>query len=324
MNVHKVKKYLEAHRSFLITSHIEPDGDAIGSSLAMSIFLEKLGKKAVILAPDPVPKRYQFLPRWREILYTEEQYKEEPDAAIVVDVGDIKRIGWIQGVLERKELPILNIDHHVSNKKYGDINYVDSTASSTSECLFDLFYKLEVIPDKDISDCIAVGIITDTGRFSFKNTTKKTFRICSALAEYGSDFYELSNYIYSNRSVHSIRLLSSVLSTVKVKDGIAFIQLTKKMLKESGAKEEESEGFVNYILNIGDIKAAVFFREKDGGKIRVSLRSKRDSIDVSEIASEFNGGGHSQAAGFRSKETVAKLEGDLLQSFRERYGHGKP
>jgi len=311
-----INNFINENQSFLITSHIEPDGDAIGSELSMAIQLEKMSKRVFIINPEPVPKRYRFLRRWKDIEIKKPRQNIRIDASIFLDVGNTKRVSWIFDFVKEKGIPILNIDHHVSNSLYGDINYVDKEASSTSECIFDIFKALGIKLNGEICECIATGIITDTGRFSFKNTSEKTFRVCAELSCCGVDFSSLSNYIYNKRSIESIRLLSSVLSTIKVIEGIAFVQLTQRMIKESGAGEEESEGFVNYVLAIGDIKSAVFFREKSNGEIRVSLRSKDETINVNRIASIFNGGGHSQAAGFRSFKSMKELELEILIAFQ--------
>jgi len=324
MHLKSINNFFNKHRIFLITSHIEPDGDSIGCQLAMAIQLEKIKKIVFIINPEPVPKKYRFLHRWKNISTEKPEYNIIIDAAIFLDVGDTKRVSWLFDFVKEKNIPILNIDHHASNTQYGNINYVDTEASSTSECIFDIFKALGMTINKEICECIATGIITDTGRFSFKNTSDKTFRICAELACCGVDFYSLSNSIYNKRSFESIRLLSSVLSTIKVFERIAFVRLTQKMLKESGANEEDSEGFVNFVLSIGNIKAAVFFREKSNGEIRVSLRAKEANIDVNKIASFFAGGGHPRAAGFRSLKNMEELEKELLIEFQKIELHGKP
>jgi phosphoesterase RecJ-like protein len=312
----KIKRFLENHQHFLITTHIEPDGDAIGSELAMAIQLGMMKKKALILNPDPVPKRYRFLAGWEQI-----QVQKPPsntiDAAIIMDVGSTKRTGWVFDYIKELRVDIMNIDHHVSNTAYGTVNYVESSASSTAECVYDIFTALDLPLNTSICECIATGIITDTGRFSFRNTTEKTFRICAELIRCGVNFYALNQKIYSNRSYASLRLLAMVLATIRITERIAFVNLTRQMLSDTGTKEEETEGFVNYVLAIGGIRAAVFFREKDAGETRVSLRAKDNSIDVNTIAMQFKGGGHAQAAGFRSRKNITELEGDILQAFRQ-------
>jgi phosphoesterase RecJ-like protein len=308
--------FLNQKGSFLITSHIEPDGDAIGALIAISMQLEKMSKKTYILSAEPVPERYRFLKYWEKVNTKKPDKNIHFDAAIFLDVADTKRVSWVYEFIKEKTLPVLNIDHHESNTLFGKVNYVDKHASSTCECIYNIFSELKIDMSIEICECIATGIITDTGRFSFKNTGERTFRICSELSHCGVDFYSLTNKIYHTRSVKSIRLLSSVLSTLKVKNGIAFIRLTREMLKNIGAREEESEGFVNFILSIRDIKAAAFLREKSNGKTRVSLRSKSEGLDVNKIAYEFNGGGHKNAAGFRSTKEPDILEKEIVNAFK--------
>ncbi len=307
-----INNFLNNNQHFLITSHIEPDGDAIGSQLAMAIQLEKMKKKVYIINPEPVPEKYRFLSRWKDIRIEKPDLNILIDASIFLDLGNYKRASWIFDFVKEKGIPILNIDHHVSNTFYGNINYVDKDASSTSECIFEIFKALGLKLNKESCECIATGIITDTGRFSFKNTRENTFRVCAELAKSGVDFNSLSNYIYNKRSIEAIHLLASVLSTIKVIEGIAFVKLTQEMIADAGANEEETEGFINYVLSLNSIKIAVFLREKPSGEIRVSLRSKEDRINVNSIALSFKGGGHNQAAGFLSTKRIPELEKEIL------------
>ena len=312
----EIKNFLLRFDNFLITSHIEPDGDAIGSQLAMAAQIKSLGKNPYIVNHEPVPKRYRFLPEWETVQFDKGK-NISFEAAIFLDVGNMERVGNVVNIKALKNVPILNIDHHISNIFFGEVNYVDSDVSSTCECLFDIFKALHLRIDEKIGMDLATGIITDTGRFSFKNTKGKTFSVCAELASAGVDFYSLSKLIYNKRSIESLSLLSQVLSTVKIIDNIAFIRLTQNMLKKTGANERDSEGFVNYALSLDNIRAAVFMREKPKGLIRVSLRAKSANIDVNKIASKFGGGGHPEAAGFRCKESFAQLEKKILKAFDE-------
>jgi phosphoesterase RecJ-like protein len=317
-----IRRFLEQYHLFIITTHIEPDGDAIGSELAMATQLKMMDRHAIMLNHDPVPQRYQFLTGW-DCITTQKPISKTMDAAIFLDVGNVKRVGWVSEYIKELDVPTLNIDHHVSNTKYATVNYVDSNASSTCECLFDIFKALDLPLSSALCEYIATGIITDTGRFSFRNAGEKTFRTCADLVKCGTDFYELSQRIYANRSPASLQLLSMVLSTVRISDGVAFVNLTQQMLTDTGTKEEETEGFVNYVLALANIRAAVFFREKQTGETRVSLRAKNDSINVNTIAARFKGGGHKQAAGFRSRKSPEVLESEILEAFKHIPRHEK-
>jgi len=311
----KIGLFLEYHENFLVASHIEPDGDAIGSQLAILMQLENLSKSVSLYDTNPVPQKYRFLPRWQEIATQIPDSTANYDSAIFLDVGNPRRALKIFDYVKSHNIPILNIDHHISNSFYGNINYVDPTASSTCECLFDIFKILEFKLTKQISECITTGIITDTGRFSFKNTRLKTFQICAELAGSGVNFHFLSQQIYNSRTVQSMHLLSYVLSTLKIVDSIAFIKLTQQMLENTETNETDTEGFVNYALMIKDIRAAVFLRERKDGKVKGSIRSRHSSIDANKIASLFNGGGHKEAAGFRSSKTIEEIEIELTKVF---------
>jgi len=278
----------------------------------MAAQLRNMSKKVSIIDCSPVSKKYRFLSRWKDIKTTKPKEKRLYDAAIFLDVPNTKRASWVSTFIKGMNIPILNIDHHISNTLFGNINYVDKEASSACECIYSILKALDIEPTLNICKYLATGIITDTGMFSFKNTSAKTFKICSELSISGVNFYSLSNHLYNTKSLESIQLLSSVLSTIKLKSGTVFIQLSQKMLEESGAKEEESEGFINFALSIKNTKVAVFFREKANGETRVSLRSKDEKIDVNLLANKFGGGGHKKAAGFRSKKNARELEQEIL------------
>ncbi|TET17312.1 MAG: bifunctional oligoribonuclease/PAP phosphatase NrnA [Candidatus Cloacimonadota bacterium] len=318
--IKEIKTFFNKHKHFLIATHLEPDGDAIGSELAMALQLKKLSKSVSLINPEAVPQKYQFLPGWQTIKLTKPT-ESCTDAAIFLDIGNPKRASWIFDYVKENGLPILNIDHHISNTRYGDINYIDCDTSSTCECIFDIFASLGYKPAREICDCLATGIITDTGRFSFNNTSEKTFRTCAELAHCGTDFHILTNTIYKRRSLGWLKLLNSVMSTIKVRNDIAFIRLTKKMLKETQTSEEESEGFVNYALSLDGIRAAVFFRERISGEIRVSLRAKDDTTNVNAVAAQFKGGGHKQAAGFTICATPEELEEQIILTFQDTWSN---
>lgn len=317
----KVIQAIQKHKKFLITAHVNPEGDSIGCQLAMKELLEKLGKTAFIINHDPVPGHYKFLPNSGAI---SNRFDKVPDfdAAIVLDCPTLKRTGRVNDLLAQDKT-VINIDHHVSNEKFGDVRWVDVNASSAGEMVYVLFKKFGVELSRDAALVLYIAILTDTGSFNYDNTTGTTHRIAGELLGYGLDPATVSEDVYERRSITDIKFLGLVLSTVRVnKTGeVAYLDITKSMLKTTGSDLAKSEGFVNYARSIEGVKVAVIFREdlKKPGIINISFRSKGDA-DVNKIASAFGGGGHVKASGCVvagslsevKKKVLAKIEETLL------------
>jgi len=317
-----MKKILEAikkHKRFIITAHVNPEGDSLGSQLAMYELVRAFGKEAVILDSDPCPEHYLFLPNTAAIS-NDVQAEIDFDAAIVVDCPTLKRTGKVEDVIKKKGVPIINIDHHVSNENFGDVNWVDPDASSAGEMIFKLFKEANVILTKEVALCLYIAILTDTGSFNYENTSGATHEITGELLGYGLEPAVVSGSVYERRSISDIKLLGKVLSTIKMnKTGdVAYLEVTSKMLKETGADLSKSEGLINYARSIDHVKVAIIFKEdlKSPGKINISFRSKGDA-DVNKIASSFGGGGHMKASGCTIEGTLADAENKVLSKVEE-------
>jgi len=292
--IEAIKKY----NSFLITAHVNLEGDSLGSQLAMKRLIEAMGKRAFILDSDKVPEHYEFLPGADEVLNDVEK-KRDFDAAIVLDCPTLKRTGRVKDIIYKKK-PIINIDHHISNEMFGDANWVDARASSAGEMVYKLFKETGKKITKETALSLYIAILTDTGSFNYDNTSSVTHEIAGELLGYGLEPASVSERVYERRSVEDIKLLGLVLSTIKVnKTGeIAYLEATCDMLKKTGADMAKSEGFINFARSIDNVKVAVLFKEdpKEKGKISISFRSKGEA-DVNSIASFFGGGGHVKASG---------------------------
>ena len=305
----EIKRAVKKAKTALIASHVDPDGDAIGSMLALAMALEKLGLSAAIYSADGVPKVYKFLP-WADRVKTEIHPQHCCDLALVVDASDLSRIG--DKIDLRQMVPtIINIDHHPDNTQFGDINYVMKT-SSVAEEVFDLCRYLKIPLDKKIADCLYTAMITDTGNFRYENTTVKTFLIAAELLKAGVNTHELTTKIYDTKTVPSMRISSRALSELKFsKDRkIAWTAVTEEMMAEAGARGEDLIGIVDRIRSIEGVEVAIFFRE-ERNRVKINFRSKQRA-NVSEIARRFGGGGHLKAAGAVVEGHIAKVEEQVV------------
>ncbi len=296
--IEEVIKVLKSKNRFVITSHVNPEGDSVGSQIAMALVLKSLGKKTVMADHDEVPENLRFLPMSGKIL-KEVSPGFDPDAYIVLDCPVLGRVGRIAGGVT-EDVDIVNIDHHTSNDFFGTVNWVDPGASSVGEMVYRIVKKLNVPVGGDMAGAIYAAILTDTGMFNYNNTSCSTHNIAGELIETGLDPKKIHREIYERKSESEVRLLGMVLSGLKVeKSGkVAHISLTREMLKTEGVVKILTDEFINYPRSLSGVEVAIFFRENGGGSgdINVSFRSQ-GGVDVDKVAAKFGGGGHPRAAG---------------------------
>jgi len=274
-----------------IACHVHPDGDALGSMLGLGLAIEAgfPDKQVTYLAQDGVPYIYRFLPGSERVLTRSEPL--DIDLAIVVDSGDIVRVGEnIQPLIAAAPL-ILDIDHHVGEGSFGCVRLLDNRAAATAEIVFELVAELGLPIDKDIATCLFTGVITDTGSFRFMNVTPRTLRVAASLIEFGASPAMIAEQVFDNRPFSATRLMGLALSTLSKSDDGRVVWATV-----SGEAFEETEGFINPVRAVRGAEVGLLFREVQVGRIRVSLRST-DKIDVSKVAAKFGGGGHRMASG---------------------------
>ena len=278
---------------FVITSHARPDGDAIGSQMAMAYALRQLGKDAQMINADPAPPQFEVFPGVGDIRVAH-TVEGEFDAAIVMECSDLSRTG-VQGF---HRYFVINIDHHPGNTSYGAINWFDPGAAACSEMVFDVIEALGVTLTPEIATHIYVAILTDTGGFHFSHITPRTFDICRRCAEAGADPQAIARAVYDSGTMGRLRLMGAVLHNLEFEaDGRAAVAaLTLRLLQETGATHDDSDGLINIPLNVKGILAVALFKEVEPDHFRISLRSK-GSIDVNRVANLFGGGGHRNAAG---------------------------
>lgn len=304
---------IRQRQRFVITSHARPDGDAIGSQLAMAFALRQLGKEVQLVNSDPAPEQFQMFPGVSDIQLS--PTVDGPfDAAIVMECGDLSRTG-VQGF---EKYFVINIDHHPGNQAYGAIDFVDETAAACGELVFALIDALGVRLTPEIATHIYVTILTDTGGFHFSHITPRTFDICRRCTEAGAQPEAIARAVYDNSTLGRLRLMGAVLHNLEfeARGQAAVAALTLEMLQNTGATHDDADGLINIPLTVKDIQAAVFFKEIAPNSFRVSLRSKGD-VDVNRVAGLFGGGGHKNAAGCTLNgafdEVRAKLVAELTR-----------
>lgn len=286
---------------FLLSTHVNPDGDGIGSVLAMSWALKKLGKRHVMVIDDNVPEAFSYLDGHQNILsYTEGMTLPfSPKSFLSLDVANIDRIGRV-GRLLPETAKIINVDHHMSNSNFGDINLVDAEVSSCAEIVFNIIAEFGFELDRSTAEAIYTGIVIDTGRFRFSSTTAGCMRMAGNLIDAGVRVSMVADSLFYSNSFETIRALSEILGTVTLYlDGRFAVSLLVHDFYEKNNREMiDTEGFVNYPLTIKGVNVSLLLQEPVKGVVRGSLRSKDGSINVNKIANIFGGGGHKKAAGF--------------------------
>jgi phosphoesterase RecJ-like protein len=316
---------LKGCERYLLTCHVMPEGDAIGSMLAMDSLLRRIGKEVIIICEDAFPERLHCLSdkRWNRI-DSVDRARIEFDALLTTDSPSLKRIGRVQELV-RDETVIFNIDHHVSNKYFGHYNYVRPEAAATGEVVMDIFKALELPLTKQEAADLYVAVATDTGSFKYSNTTAESHRRASELLETGIDVERLNEDIYGVYSLKKIKLYSRLLKRVRTtaSGAIAWAAMRQDDLKKSGATYEDSEGFIDFLRYMREVKVAFFLSELDGSKgTRVSFRAK-GPYDVNSIATHFNGGGHKKASGCVIEMPLKKAERLVLNYLEKRLAqHG--
>jgi len=288
-----LKKVFKDAKTILITTHINPDGDGIGSGIGLMSILLKAGKKVDFVTRDTIPLIYNFLPyidKIKKVSSVDKKY----DVLVLLECSDKERSGGIIDFKRNAKISV-NIDHHLGNTKYADINIIDSNASAVGMQLFDFFNKAGWKIDSDVATALYTAIITDTGSFNFSNSTPEVHNTTATLIKKGAKPSFISSNVYAT-SPESTKLMSQMLSKIKIENGVGWSVLTKKMFAETKAHDSETDSFINLIRNIKDVQIAVLFKEYGKNLIKVSFRAK-SGFDVNRIATLFSGGGHKYASG---------------------------
>jgi phosphoesterase RecJ-like protein len=318
----KLLNVIRDNRTFLIVSHINPEGDAIGSCIALAMGLKKLGKSVYLLNRDPVPEILKFLPFSSTI--KQKVPSRKFDVLVVVDCASVERTG----LKNLRANTTLIIDHHQPQKRnqrdsslnQSTVRFIDPNASATGEIVYRLLKALSITIDKTIALNLYTAIYTDTGGFRYSNTKSETLDIASGLIKTGVNPWQVTKEVYESLSINRLKLLALTLSTLKKDGNIAWITITKDMFKKTGTSVEDTENFVDYPRMIKDVEVAVLLREERKNLYKISLRSKAD-IDVEKIARNFGGGGHENASGCRINGSIKEVKRKLSLAIRNAKKH---
>ncbi len=308
-------------KKIIILPHILPDGDTLGSSIALKKALCLLNMDVSIILDDEIPSNLKFLAEHNNIMSTRSfvNLNINPDLIITTDTSDIERLGDRGKLLDLSE-EILNIDHHRTNTYYGKYNIVDPDASSCGEIVYKVIKELNIEIKKDIAESLYVSLSTDTGSFKYSNTSPETLRIAADLLESGVDITRIVTELYQNKPVNKIRLLSDSLSSLEVfYDGkLSIISVPIQMFERNNTHPSESDGIIEYGRDIDGVEVSILLKELSPNEIKVGFRAKYD-FDVSLIAMEFNGGGHKKASGCTIFDTIENAKKIIVEKFENKF-----
>ncbi len=316
--IEKIKKLINQSKKILITTHINPDGDGIGSGLALMNCLTKQKKKVFFINRDPLPKIYKFLPGSSKVK-SSKKIIDTFDLAIILECPELERTGNIIDFKKQVKYSI-NIDHHIGNTMYANLNVVDPKAAAVGIQIYKMMKGFNWHIDRDIATCIYTSIIIDTGSFRYSNTTPEVHLIAAELIKAGADPDYIASEVYATTK-NSTELFEKMLSRLKIIKNVGWSEITLDMLRKSGADESDTDNFINSIRSIKEVEIAVLFKEYGKNKTKASFRSK-NGYDVNKIARIFGGGGHKHAAGCLIekplKETEKKVISEIFKYYKDK------
>lgn len=288
---------IKKSESIMICGHVMPDGDSVGSTVAMGLALKMMGKKVTVISTDTIPKSYGFLPGVKDVGGLKD-FPKACDLAIVLDCTDLYRGGDELAALVKNVPIIVNIDHHVSNNNFGHYNYIDPAAAAAGQLVYRLIKDLGLNVTADIAMNLYTAIVMDTGSFRYENTTADTHKIAAELISTGIKVAQINENLFENKEVITLKLLGRALAGIRRSPcgRVAWISVPFSVMEEMGARDEHADGIVNYPRTAEGVEIGLLFREIEPGKIKVGFRSK-ETADVNKLAANFGGGGHPRAAG---------------------------
>lgn len=316
MSSNAVLNEIKKHKTFLVTTHQNPDADAACSALAMAIVLKKMGKKVIVVDEDALPVWLGFLPNAKDFRRKADVKQPSFDAAIVLDCGDRARMGNVSEFIGKE--PVINIDHHVTNDSFGNVNWVSPKASSTCEMLFDLFADAKVKMDKNLSALLYSGIMTDTGSFRYDNTTSKTHRIISELMQFGLSASDMHQRHYVGIPAVDIKGYVNIVHSAELlfNNKVYCVSLPKKLADAFSSGFDLKEKIFGFLRAVEGVEIVVILSEMSPSLTRINLRSQ-SSFDVAKLASQFNGGGHKKAAGAKIELGLEGSKKKILAAIRK-------
>ena len=309
--VQQIIEVISSNSSFLLTTHEGPDGDAVGSSLALASFLRSIGKDVTVHYQDPVPELYHFLPGVDSVLHhIPDRYF---DVAFVLDIGEVRRAGPEYCAFDRIGT-VINLDHHLACENFGALNLIDPTAAATGVLVYRIATQFGYRYDLDTAICLYVAIITDTGSFRYSNSNREAFTIAGEMIECGVDAWNVAEQLYENQPRKRIELLARCLSTLEViQNGlVASVTVTLDMYAATGTDSQLTDGFVNYPRSVRGVEVAIFFRQLEERKYKIGFRSK-GKVNVAAFSAALGGGGHHNAAGCTVDGTLQEVKALVYQ-----------
>lgn len=324
VEVSKLNKLISAHQKFVLTTHINPDGDAIGSEIAMTEYLRGSGKHAIIINNSATPNNYKFLDRHQEIIVYDEQHRHlisEADAFIIVDISDWERLRTIGQLIKNMSAPKICIDHHHINYRFADLDIIHEEASSTGEIVYDFLVAVNFPINGIIAEALYTCLLSDTGSFRFSNTTAKTHRVASHLLELGINVREIHHLVYEQNSRSKMALLGEALRNLhyECEGRLAWFVLSQQMFESCQASHWDTEGFPEIPRTIEGVDVSLMFTELDEDKVKISLRSK-GKVVIHQIAEKFGGGGHHYAAGALVNSSLNEIVPIVVNEIKQLLG----
>ncbi|MBF0479266.1 MAG: bifunctional oligoribonuclease/PAP phosphatase NrnA [Candidatus Omnitrophica bacterium] len=309
----KIIPILKHGNNFVISAHLNPDPDALCSQTALALYLADLGKNVSIINEDEMSPRYKFLPQVRKIRTMKQAKNVACDYLIVVDSGDIDRIGTVKNFI-KKGVKVINIDHHVTNTRFGDLNWVDEKASSASEMIYELLRQARAKISYDQAVLLYTGIMTDTGSFAFDNTSHRTHEISGELLDYGFSANEIYRHIYETTPLADMKLFSKVLTKFDLyeNDQVVFISLPKRVMDQFSGEFDVRDRVFDFFRSIKEIEGVIIFSEVSRKLTRVNFRSKV-KLNVAKLAALFGGGGHRRASGCQINNNISQARALVLK-----------
>lgn len=314
--VSRIIELLRDNRTFCVVGHIRPDGDCVGSQLGLTLALKNEGKKAVCWNEDPIPQKYEFLDP--DHLFQKPKPNGRFDCVIATDAASFERLGAVGSCVACRQV-LINIDHHESNTRYGDVNWISAREPSTGELIFRLLKSARWPITKRIADCLFTAVSTDTGSFQYSTTRPATYHVAGELVRRGANLAKICDEVYESYPLSRARLLKHVYSHFRLtaQNRIAWFWLKKADFARAGADSSDTEGLIDHIRAIAPVVVACVFEEIEPGLTRISLRSKNPAVNVNEIAAQFGGGGHPAAAGARLAGNSAAVQRRVINAIKK-------
>lgn len=311
---------LKNGKNIVVLTHVNMDGDALGSAMGMTIALKSMGKNTVFYTEDSVPHYLRYMPKLDWIQDNWMQVMTNLDTILICDCGDLYRVGPVEKRII-DHLNILNVDHHASNPLFGRVNLVDETASSTSEICYRVLTQMGYEFDEDVATCLYTGIYSDTSAFQNTNSTPESFQICGELVQAGANPAMIARYLYRQQSPGRARLFRLVVPTLEIEPNgrIAGMIVTTEMFRDASADSSSLEGFVEFPLSIEGVDASYVLRELPHAngrpnRVKGSVRTT-EAIDATEVCGHFGGGGHRRASGFTADGDIETIRKELIEQF---------